>query len=60
MWVAAVSEEVETVTTSPVDAVAGLVTALAVTSTVSPVAMEPQPLETVKVTVSPPKLVTAL
>ena len=55
-----VSEEVETATTSPVEAVAGLETSLAVTSTVSPAAMVPQPPAMVKVTVAPPLLVTGL
>ena len=60
MWAAVVSEEVETATTSLVEVVVGLVTALAVISTVAPPAMVPQPLPTVKVTVAPPLLVTQL
>ena len=54
------SEEVETATASPVEVVAGLETSLTVTSTVSPAAMVPQLPPTVKVTVAPPLLVTAL
>ena len=42
MWATVVSEEVETATLFPVDVVAGFVTPLAVTSTVSPPAMVPQ------------------
>ena len=55
-----VSEEVETVTTSPVEVVAGLETPLAVTSTVSPPAMVPQLPLSFRVTVAPPLLVTGL
>ena len=54
------SEEVETTTTSPVDAVAGLETSLAVISNVSPPAMVPQLPYVLKVTVAPPLLVTTL
>ena len=60
MWTAVVSEDVETVTTSPVEAMAGLETWLAVTSTVSPPAMVPQLSPAPKVTVAPPLLVTGL
>ena len=52
-----VSEEVATVTASPVEVVDGLETALAVTSTASPAAMLEQPPPTVRVVVSPPLLV---
>ena len=54
-----VSDEVETVTVSPEEVVAGFETWLAVTSTVWPAAMV-QPPATVKVTMAPPSLVTQL
>ncbi len=57
VWTAVVSEDVETAKLSPVEADVGFVTPLAVTSTVLEAAMV-QP--TVKVSVAPPLLVTAL
>ena len=60
VWAERVSEEVETARVSSVEVVAGLETPLAVTSTVSPAAMLPQPPSTLKVTVAPPLLVTGL
>ena len=60
LWTAVESEDVETVTTSPVEVVVGLETPVAVTSTASPPAMMPQPLLPLRVTVAPLLLVTAL
>ena len=60
VWAETVSEEVVTVTASPVEVAAGLETALAVTSTVAPPSMVPHPELTFKATVAPPLLVAAL
>ena len=60
VWAPVTSDDVETTMLLPVETAAGFVTVLAVTSTGSPVAMEPQPLESVRMTVSPPLLVVTL